>query len=232
MKTCALCQATAKLCQSHIIPEFCYKPIYDAKHRAVVVNPRDPSDQRYAQKGVRSELLCQRCEGLINDRYEKPFKAYWYDGDALAPYRAGEEVGYLINTDYSSFKLFHLSVLFRASVSDHPNFREVDLGPHEDRIRQMLLNQDPGEEWRYSIRCQAVAGPGGEVWDQLVGLGRRIKEDGHWGYHFTFAGAQWIYLVSSHPSLIEGIHLTRHGRLPVVKFPWMELDHPDYRARA
>lgn len=229
MDACKLCLNTAALCRSHIIPEFCYKSMYDTKHRAVIVNPKDPSDQGYAQKGVRSKLLCRDCESLLNGRYEKPFKAYWYDEDALAPFRAGEDAGWLINIDYSSFKLFHLSVLFRASVSDHPNFHEVDLGPHEDRIRQMLLDQDPGDEWQYPIMCSVVEGAKGDVWDKLVGVARRIKLDGQWGYYFTFAGAQWTYRVSSHPSkAFESLHLTQQGRLPVAKLPWKEIDHPDH----
>ncbi len=229
METCELCLSPATLCQSHIIPEFCYKSIYDAKHRAVVVNPTDPSDQGYAQKGARSKILCQGCERLINDRYEKAFKAYWYDGDALAPFRAGKEAQWLHDIDYSSFKLFHLSVLFRASVSNHPNYHEVDLGPHEDCIRQMVLEQDPREDWRYAVMCSAVEGPGGVVWDQLVGVARRIKQAGHWGYNFTFAGAQWIYLVASHPQKeFENLRLTEQGRLPVAKLPWLEMKHPDH----
>ena len=162
MDTCKLCLKPRKLCRSHIIPEFCYRPLYE-KGRAVVVNPKDPSDWGYAQKGTRSYLLCQDCEGLLNDRYEKSFKSYWYDGDVLAPFRTGETVQYFTGIDYSSFKLFHLSVLFRASVSDHPIYREVDLGPHEDHIRQMLWDQDPGEEWQYPINCSAVDDADGGV---------------------------------------------------------------------
>lgn len=230
MDTCKLCLTAAKLCQSHVIPEFWYTAIYDEKHRAVVVNPQDISDQGYAQKGVRSKLLCQSCESLINERYEKPFKRYWHDEDALAPCRAGKDAGWLINIDYSSFKLFHLSVLFRASVSDHANYREVDLGPHEDQIRQMLLRQDPGEEWRYPIMCSVVAGANGDVWDKLVGVARRIKLEGHWGYYFTFAGAQWTYLVSSHPlRSFESLYLNPKGHMPFAKMPWKELEHSDHR---
>lgn len=229
MDICKLCLNPAKLCKSHIIPEFWYTAIYDEKHRVVVVNPKDISDQGYAQKGVRSKLLCRDCESLLNIRYEKPFKAYWYDGDVLAPFHAGQDEKVLTGINYSSFKLFHLSVLFRASVSDHPNYREVDLGPHEDVIRQMLLDQDPGEEWQYLIACSVVEGANGEVWDQLVGLARRMKLDGQWLYHFTFAGCQWLYLVSSHPSkALEGLTLTQQGRLPVAKLPWKEIEHPDH----
>ena len=37
---------------------------------------------------------------------------------------------------YVSFKLFHLSILFRASVSSNPMFQAIRLGMHEDRIRK------------------------------------------------------------------------------------------------
>jgi hypothetical protein len=46
--------------------------------------------------------------------------------------------------DYAMFKLFHLSVLWRAGVSTREEFRNVKLGSHEDVIRQMLLRDDPG----------------------------------------------------------------------------------------
>lgn len=213
------------MCESHIIPEFCYKPIYDEKHRMIAVEPSDPSDKGYKQKGIRSELLCEDCEGLINDSYEKPFRKYWIEGKALAPLQEGSVV-VLDRIDYGSFKLFHLSVLFRASASDHPNYREVDLGPHTEQIRRMIMNGMPGPDSQYPIVCLAVEGTDGEIWDELVGPAHRVKLYGHWGYYFTFAGAQWMYFVSSHPAPdIEVISLTASGTLPIVKSPWMAIDH-------
>jgi len=32
---CRLCQKEKPLVQSHVIPEFLYRPLYDEKHRAV-----------------------------------------------------------------------------------------------------------------------------------------------------------------------------------------------------
>ena len=222
---CALCQKSAKLCRSHVVPEFCYKPIYDGKHRLILVEPTDPDDNWYEQKGARSALLCETCEGFINDRYEKPFRQYWFDCDALAPLQTNP--GAVLNgIDYASFKLFHLSVLFRASTSDHPNFREVNLGPHEEQIRRMLLEEDPGQGWQYPILCSAVEGSGGKVLDELVGPAHRIKLYGHWGYFFTFGGAQWFYIVSSRPAPeIKAIRLTQEGKLPVAKLPWLAVEH-------
>ncbi len=50
---------------SHIIPEFIYSPIYDDKHRMVLLE----TDERYAsfqQKGIREHLLCQDCETKVS----------------------------------------------------------------------------------------------------------------------------------------------------------------------
>ncbi len=64
---------------------------------------------------------------------------------------------FTVQYDYATFKLFHLSVLFRASVSSLSTFQEVNLGAlHEERIRQMLLNEDPGKDWEYPILGFAV----------------------------------------------------------------------------
>ena len=41
--------------------------------------------------------------------------------------------------------MFHLSLLWRMSVSKHPYFKEVSLGPHEEVLRRMLLEALPGE---------------------------------------------------------------------------------------
>lgn len=50
--------------------------------------------------------------------------------------------------DYTKLKLFFLSVLWRASVSSQPFFHRIDLGPHEEQIRQALLNGDPKDsDW-------------------------------------------------------------------------------------
>jgi len=51
--------------------------------------------------------------------------------------------------DYKLFKLFQLSLLWRAGVSDRPIFKEVALGRHQEILRRMLLDDDPGESHKY-----------------------------------------------------------------------------------
>ena len=98
------------------------------------------------QKGLRDPLFCEQCEQHFNTYCEQPFYKQWIDAAPLPdPWPAGDRIHW-ITVDYSSFKLFHLSVLFRASVSQKPTFAAVSLGPHhEEKVRQLILKQDPGK---------------------------------------------------------------------------------------
>ena len=57
--------------------------------------------------------------------------------------------------DYAKLKLMLLSVLWRMSVARLPFFQAVSLGPHEDRIRCMLLSEDPGPAEMYGVMAVA-----------------------------------------------------------------------------
>jgi len=197
--------------------------MYDDSRRIVTMTPEDPSDKRMVQKGLWSWLLCENCEQLVNTRYEVPFFNYWYQGP-------GEETvarlgtGQLAGIPYEAFKLFHLSVIFRAHASDQANFFEVQMPEaHADRIRMMLLTADPGPAWQYPILVSPIDMGGKTAWD-AVAPAYRIKVFGHWGYHFTFARCQWIYLVSSHPCPeIASLMLRPSGDLPFASLPWTPL---------
>src|SRR5574337_198522 len=136
-RLCRLCKEEKDLKCSHIIPEFLYKPLYDAKHRAVSLSEieigqrRNFGKKRLIQKGLRERLLCSECEQLLNNRYEKYFKALWFDQGALPSTIESGVTFELHGLDYHKFKLFHLSVLFRAGVSSLPQFSQVKLGAHE-----------------------------------------------------------------------------------------------------
>jgi len=62
-----LCKEDAKLCNSHILPEFFYLDLYEEKHRTLQITKEN---EKYIQKGIREYLLCQQCETKLS-RYEK-----------------------------------------------------------------------------------------------------------------------------------------------------------------
>lgn len=229
MSICALCKSEAELCKSHIIPEFAYKPAYDEIHRLIAVDPKTAEQVGYMQKGLAVPLLCHSCEQLINDRYEKPFFEYWVTRDALAPLREHKGAK-LRNIPYGSFKLFHLSVAFRADAArrsgatKNANFDEVDLGPHYETIRKMLIENVPGPRHVYPIICAAISGEGENVWDAFIGPAHAIRLYGAKGFYFTFCGCQWIYIIASHePPELSELSLAEDGTMPIVKMPLIAL---------
>ncbi len=137
--TCALCQQEVPLVRSHIVPEFLYKPHYDEKHRALLFDKRDVP-HTMVQKGLRERLLCEGCEARLQV-FEDYFARYWFKERPLPAKVVASEVT-LRGIDYARFKLFLLSIVWRASVSD--TAPEMSLGPHEEPVRSMLINVDPG----------------------------------------------------------------------------------------
>jgi hypothetical protein len=175
------------------------------------------------QKGTREHLLCFDCEQHLNDKYEKPFLKQW-TVDSPLPDRIAQDAAYTAVFDYPKFKLFHLSILFRASVSSLPTFREVNLAVHEGRVRRMLLTEDPGKEWEYPILAFAVLNSGGEVEGRLISRPIAGRYEGHIVYGQIYGGAMWWTSVSSHRNdLFCRAGLQPSGQITLIAEPWNEI---------
>src|ERR1043165_2978464 len=144
--TCKLCLTNGELRESHILSELLYKPAYDAIHRAIEMKIGS-GRRRVIQKGYREAMLCGKCEGFLS-KFENYFADQWVKQGKL-PATLSDPVIEIKGLDYAPFKLFHLSVIWRASVSQRDEFRNVKLGPHEEVIRTLLLNEDPGDPTLY-----------------------------------------------------------------------------------
>lgn len=165
------------------------------------------------QKGLREKLLCRDCEGLINTNYEIPFRVYWVDNNALPNEWANHEEIKIFQADYTTFKLFHLSVLFRASVSHLPTFEEVSLGPHEEVIRNMLLSKDPGPAKKYPIYGYAVINDLNNTIVDAVSKPIASRYKGGRAYGIIYGGVHWWFGISSNVfSDIEGATINESGR--------------------
>jgi hypothetical protein len=193
---CKLCLKEKPLRQSHIIPEFLYRQIYDDKHR-VFGERVDGKLYNILQKGIRHRLLCANCELLIG-RYENYFAREWYELKRLPEEIYGNAL-MLDGLDYSNFKLFHLSILWRASVAPGWEFQEVSLGPHEEKLRNMLLSAAPGSENEYRILGIVLLFPGSrEIFDEVIITPHFSRIGGLNTYLFLFGGCAWSYVISKH----------------------------------
>ena len=188
----------------------------DLKHRANELTI-EPFKNKFIQKGYRENLLCEDCEGVIN-KYETYFAKTWYQQKKL-PDKIENNRIVLTGLDYTNFKLFHLSVLWRASISTRDEFKNVYIiQRHQERLRRMVLNNDPGSEDRYSFFAIALTDNDNNVVHEAIMEAVQSKYAGHRIYVFIFAGCCWYYFVSNH-SMAEHLNycFSRSSELYLVR---------------
>jgi hypothetical protein len=195
---CRLCHEPRQLVKSHIVPEFLHRPVYDAEHTALFV---DLEAGRVGDRktGLWEKLLCRQCEGRIG-KLESYFAEAWFTR-GLRPRPVVRPRGPLLRVtglDYTQFKLFHLSIIWRAGVSTLGAFAGFRLGSHEERLRRMLLDGDPGPADRYGMSAVALVGDDGGYKDDMLQIPRPGKKEGHHFYSAMFGGVFWLYVISSH----------------------------------
>jgi hypothetical protein len=124
----------------------------------------------------------------LSDEYERPFKEYWLDQRPLAVLE-NEDLAIISGIDYTRFKLFHLSLLFRSGISTKPEFSETVLGPrHESKLRTMILERAAGSSTDHPIMCLANRRPdNGHVWWDLIASPNPGGCDGVRFHQFTSA---------------------------------------------
>lgn len=192
---CALCLQPRELRKSHVIPEFVYESLYDEKHRFHVLSIIPDKSNSLEQKGIREPLLCDECEQKFSI-WERYASLVLKGGVELSSRREGNII-FIGDLDYKKFRLFQLSVLWRAGISSLQFFENVNLGCHKETLRRLLLDEDPGVFNRYGclmfgLKVESAA------FTQLIMQPGRLKLQGHTAYRFVFGGFMWVFLVSSH----------------------------------
>jgi len=198
---CALCLKPSNLCKSHIIPDFAYSTIinYDSHPRMVVARdvPTGRVSDLTRQTGYWERLLCQECEGQFS-AYEKYASENLFNATIPEPKTANEMLVTLRNLDYATLKLFLLSLLWRVGIATNPFFRCVTLGPHQARLREMLINKNPGHSDEYGcLITPLLPEPDIDV-RQLLFQPFRTRTEGHNGCLLCFRGFALNFFISRH----------------------------------
>jgi len=112
------------------------------------------------------KLLCEECEGRIS-RFETVGAKLFQQ--PLPPHSgSSKRIREYPSLDYGRLKLFFLSILWRTSVASDEFFRLVSLGPHEETVRKMLLNEDPGPGEKYDTYIFLLKNGGDHVRDLMT----------------------------------------------------------------
>jgi hypothetical protein len=157
-------------------------------------------------------------------RFEDYFARAWNQNPVIQGELTGEDI-ILRGLDYTALKLFLLSIVWRASASRLEDFRAVSLGPHHERIRQMLLNRDPRSVDDYRIFAGLIWDADTKrVWDKVMMTPVRMKVGGLWAYRLIFGGASWTVMVSRHAHpLGDRFCLAEEGALPLTCSSWQRV---------
>lgn len=222
--TCKLCLKDNKLIRnSHIIPDFMYKGLFDDNHRLheVDITTGQSLTSKLKQTGAKEEnILCNHCDNEILGKLERYASMVLYGGTptTIITETDSNSITYTRckELDYSKFKIFLLSLLWRASISSLPIFEKIKLGPHEDIIRKMILNNTPDVPAKYP--CVMITYLNlKEMPYQIIGQPNLSREGGGYKYLFLIGGVLYIFYVSHHniPSWVKEYSINLDGELRI-----------------
>ena len=193
---CKLCGKKISLIKSHIIPEGFYTNIYDDKSR-LNYSSESRKHLKYEQKGYRENLLCERCDGNILGNYDKYAIEVIRDRKHIV--EENNDRHFLWSgLDFNKFKLFHLSILWRAHISNNRT-KGIHLSQKKQHeVKKCLLKGEIPKNDHFSLWGFCLINPrhNNEVTDKIITFGntyqfgntRKIKV-----YVFIFGGFAWNY---------------------------------------
>ncbi|MCK4578481.1 MAG: hypothetical protein KAU50_06805 [Candidatus Marinimicrobia bacterium] len=220
--TCPICQQSDDLCESHILSKFVYKPLKEEEGHFYVLS-NDPERPTYTiQGGVIERLLCLDCEAKRN-RWETYVANKIHRGDLICSTYPHKVEG----LDYARFKLFMMSTLFMASLSNDEMFASVTMRPdRQELLRQLLDKENPGS--REDFACMLWALTSSELdTRRLIIHPVTVPGTGAVFHRFVFAGFMWIVgdFQGLQPSTtVLDRFLTPQGSLIVNKKDIMDLE--------
>lgn len=218
--TCRLCKQNRPLMRSHIFPEWLYTPLYDKNHRFFVLSTNENKRRGTRPKGIYERLLCQECEVQMS-KWEGYARGVFYGDDPgiKIEYNGGRTV--LSGLRYTPFKLFQMSLIWRASIANRQEVHKINLEPHAESFRKMLFEDCPGKSHQYPAILISLPRSQDQIMQEFMYPPQPLtdKIDGHTGYLAAFGGIFWLFIVSNHSAELKdnNLFLSKDGRLPIYK---------------
>lgn len=225
--TCKLCRRDRPLVKSHIFPEWLYTPIFDDDEGIFDRITGKTRNRRTRPEVFHERLFCEKCEQRIGE-----WEGYAHDvffGDVLG--LKVEDLGnrFIISgVNYTPFKLFQMSLIWRASISNRPEIHRINLGPHGERIREMLMEERPEKSHKYGSILFFPSMSIQQMTEDFFDPPERATEKfhGHTAYQAIFGGMVWMFIVSNHSEVLPDVmFLSENGRLP-----FLVIDVPDFES--
>jgi hypothetical protein len=214
---CRLCNTQGWLVDSHIIPNFQYKPLKQAEGHFLVLSTNPEKKAIKRQKGITEYLVCAQCDNVRLSRYENHLAKVLFGGHPLG----GKQTGRILvveGYDYKKLKNAMLSILWRMSVSSEPYLSEVNLGrKHEEHLRLALLNDTELQEEEYPVLLTAPVFGGRHLGNWTVPPDF-ARTEGNRVYRCLISGLLFTFVVGSAPiANIVRPFVLRRTSWPIVR---------------
>lgn len=151
---CRICRTERNLIEAHVIPEAFFRRFREEGSVPRLLSNNETEHPKRIPTGVYDPgILCADCEKMFGpwDQYAVELLSDELPGARVV--RQGERIlaHEIDDWRYERLKLFFISLAWRASVSSHPMFQRVRLGPYEARARQMLVDGQPGSSSEFCV---------------------------------------------------------------------------------
>ncbi|QJB29904.1 hypothetical protein HF329_00710 [Chitinophaga oryzae] len=223
--SCLLCGKRAKLLRkSHIIPDFMYKGLFDETDRMMFMSLNDFSKHKYVQTGYYDKyILCSDCDNGRIGGWEKYAAAVLYGGGTkslcnIEKRFVNEEMDTLFVTgiSYQRFKLFLLSILWRAHTSQNKFFKQICIPDLEPALRNALVTDNAGADDDFKVGILGIKGYDGNLANFVMNPDMRRIEGSNFA-HFMVSG--FIYFIELKKNggfqLLERFYLKQSGELEI-----------------
>jgi hypothetical protein len=189
---CKLCGKDKKLVRAHIIPKSLWKPLFDEEQPPQIHTAAQTVDNKKSPVGVYDAgILCAQCESIFSpwdDYAQKLLLAKPTEEQYVI--KNGQKIAYVENAiDYGKLKLFFISLLWKAAVSNHYFFSRVNVGSFEPQFRRMILKSDPGEPDTFAVliaKCEERLGP--------IVLTPQAEKWGEINYYRFYVAGYMVYI--------------------------------------
>jgi len=233
VKKCKLCQQEKQLIKkSHILSEFLHSDLFDKNHKLIKFDTADlvkgnnriskPSSGEYE-----GGLLCDKCDNQLLGKYEtyisNVLKNNLNSNEKINCQRTTNQNGMSFikveNLDFKKTKLFLLSLLWRAGISSRKDYKEVQLGPYQEKLRKQLYENDSLSD--NDIQITILKFEKGTGYSSFIGQPRRHKSGYSTNYSIIING----YLIVYHfrddklSKLSKNDRLKENGELNILEIP-------------
>lgn len=156
---CKLCLQHRPLCDSHALPHSIFNYILRKNNgKAIEITDDESTPIQYSSDTWDAKLLCLECENLLNLNYDA-YGIAVFRGHQCQTYRDTSGVT-LLKVDQRRLRMFLISLLWRISISTHPNYSNIDI-PFlwEDEMRQALKQKAYLPERKFVVSLQKLHDP-------------------------------------------------------------------------